>query len=96
MVNVRRSLNQFNNFIDSETLPLNFEQTRQKLPMSDTDKSPRAGNFSPKAIEFLEKFDKRKQNKLLELSNMKLPNEKCEQSQKVEITENSSNLQTIC
>lgn len=96
MVNVRKSLNQFNNFLDNESASLNFEQPRQKLPITDSDRSPKAGNFTQKAIEFLEKFDKRKHNKLLELSNMELPNDTSEQSQIVQITENSSNLQTIC
>lgn len=95
MANVRKSLNQFTNFMDNESISLNFDQARQKLPFSESDKSPRTGNFSQKAIEFLEKFDKRKHNKLLELSNMKLPNDTCEQTQ-VEITEITSNLQTIC
>lgn len=95
MATVRKSMNQFTSFLDNEALPLNSEQPRQKLPITDTDRSPSVGNFSPKAIDFLEKFDRRKQNKLLELSNMKLPDAK-EQSQIVQITENPSNLQTIC
>lgn len=95
MANVRKSLNQFANFIDNESLSLNIEQARQKLPISESDKSPRTGNFSQKAIEFLEKFDKRKTNKLMELSHLKLPNDTCEQPQ-VQITEISSNLQPIC
>lgn len=89
-------MNQFASFLDNEALPLNLEQPRHKLPITDTDRSPNAGNFSSRAIDFLEKFDRRKQNKLLELSNMKLPNDTNEQSQKVQITENPSNLQAIC
>lgn len=89
-------MNQFASFLDSEALPLNLEQPRQQLPITDTDRGPSTPNFSPKAIEFLEKFDKRKQNKLLELSNMKLPNDASDQSQNVQIIENPSNLQSIC
>lgn len=83
-------MNQFTSFLDNEALPLSLEQPRHKLPIIDTDRS---SNFSPKAIDFLEKFDKRKQNKLLQLSNMELPSE---QSQNVQIIESPSNPQTIC
>lgn len=77
MSSVRKSLNQFNNFIDNESLPLDFEQSRQQKS-SQTEcehNGARTGNFSQNAIEFLEKFDKRKHNKLLKLASLpNLPN----------------------
>lgn len=95
MDTVRKSLNQYSGFIDNESYSLNLEQTRRKLPIAESDKSPRIGSFSQKAIEFLDKLDKRKHSKLLELSNMKIADDKCQQTQ-VQITENSTNLQTTC
>lgn len=86
MANVRKSLNQFTSIIDGESLPLNLQQTIPKSLITESNKSPCIGNFSQNAIEFLDQFDKRKHNKLLELSDMKLPNDECPQPQ-VQVTE---------
>lgn len=69
MVNVKHSMHQFSNFIADGSLPKDLEPLR---PTTETEQSTKVSAFSQRAIEFLEKFDKRKLNQLIELSNMKI------------------------
>lgn len=74
MNNVKGSLNQFSKFISDETLATDLELLRrpnQKSKQIETDDHMKMANFSQGAVEFLEKFDKRKYNQLIELSNIK-------------------------
>lgn len=79
MHNVRRSLQRFSNLIADESLPNGLEHFSQSSTITDAENSSKSPTFSPRAIDFLEKFDKRKYNTLVELSDMKIAEEKCNQ-----------------
>lgn len=97
MNNVRRSLNQYTNSISEQALPTDLEQVKRKLDITGSDKSSMMANFSQKASEFLEKFEKRKYNQLVELSNIKVLQDQFNESiQNLQSTEHSSDLQPTC
>lgn len=66
---VRKSLTQYTNFIGDEAIPNHSLQASLKTDSIDNDRSSR---FSRKASEFLEKWEKRKHNQLLELSRINI------------------------
>lgn len=66
MSNVKRSLTLFPSILGDELK--NFQPTRRSLNVIDGDTTSKSGQFSQRAIEFLDKFDKRKHNQLVELS----------------------------
>lgn len=75
MANVQKSLNEYTNYIANESLANDLESAK------GLEKSQCVANWSQRATDFLEKFEKRKHNQLLELSNIKLPDDSCKQTQ---------------
>lgn len=71
MHNVKRSLRQFTSLMGEESLPKDLEQMRRTSNITEIDSSLKHISFSQRATEFLEKFDKRKYNQLVELSTIK-------------------------
>lgn len=67
MSNVKRSLRLFPGILGDESAK-DVEQARRNSNVIDREATSKGGIFSPRAIEFLDKFDKRKHNKLLQLS----------------------------
>lgn len=97
MNNVRRSLNQYTNFISEKALSTDLEEVNRKSDITESDKSSMMATFSQKATEFLEKFEKRKYNQLVELSNIKLPEDKSGESiQNLQSTEHLLDPQPTC
>lgn len=70
MNNVKRSLRLFPGILGDELKDL--EQTTRNLNVIDRDTTSKSGTFSQRAIDFLDKFDKRKHNQLVELSAIKV------------------------
>lgn len=69
MVDVKRSLNQFSKFVSDESAT-DLEQIRSRHASKiESDDNAKSAKLSQGAIEFLEKFDKRKLNQLIELSH---------------------------
>ncbi|XP_055320908.1 dehydrodolichyl diphosphate synthase complex subunit Dhdds [Sitodiplosis mosellana] len=72
MHSVKRSLHQFSSVMDDESFTKDLEQVRQTSNIAEIETSSKLATFSQRATEFLEKFDKRKYNQLVELSTIKV------------------------
>lgn len=71
MNNVKQSLNQFPKFLGEEALATDLEPLRRQLDKIETDgDTVQSTNLSQRAVEFLDKLDKRKHNQLIELSDI--------------------------
>lgn len=72
MNNVKCSLNQFSNLVADELHSKDLDQSKRTSNIIETIQNSKTTVLNQRATEFLEKFDKRNHNQLLELSKIEL------------------------